>query len=106
MNKQTKWTNDFFDRLDSLLEHRSWTINRLSMESGVSLNALYQMRRRHTLPNMQTIYVICEAFEISVSEFFMFDNPSNPNAIKAIERIKSLDPIIVSVLANLMDCLK
>ena len=106
MSKTTQFTDDFFNRLDDLLKEREWSFSRLSVESGVSLNALYQMRKRNSLPMLQTVYDICVAFDISLAEFFMFDSSTDPCIIKIIERLRTISPTSVAVLADLMDCLK
>lgn len=106
MSQKTQFTDEFFSRLDELLQQRDWTFNRLSIESGISLNALYQMRKRKSLPTLQTLYDLCKAFEISLSEFFVFDTVIDPYIIKINERVKYLSPTSVAVLADLIDCLK
>ena len=106
MSKTTQFTDDFFNRLDDLLNERGWSFSRLSEESGISLNALYQMRKRNSLPMLKTVYDFCVALDISLSEFFMFESSSDPCIIKIGERVKTLSPTSVAVLADLMDCLK
>jgi transcriptional regulator with XRE-family HTH domain len=106
MSKTSQFTDEFFNRLDDLLKERGWSFSHLSVESGVSLNALYQMRKRNSLPMLQTVYDICVAFDISLAEFFMFDSSTDPCIIKISERLKSLSPTSLAVLADLVDCLK
>ena len=106
MEKFAQWTEMFYDRFDSLLAEKGWTMNRLSTECGLSVNTFYKMRVRKALPSLQTIYFICEGLEISLSEFFSFDSPSDMNRIKVSENLKTLDPQAIAVLADLIDLLK
>lgn len=103
MNNIEQLTNKVIKRLDELLHRHGWTYNRLSVESGVSLNALYQMRKRRTLP---TLYAICCAFDITLAEFFLFDNALDENIIKYTDRLKQLSPDTVKILVSLTDFLK
>ena len=106
MSKTTQFADEFFNRLDELLEERGWSYRRLSIESNISLNAIYSMKKRKNLPVLQTVYDICNTLNISLSEFFMFEGYTDPCIIKIIERLRTISPPSVAVLADLMDCLK
>ena len=43
---------------------------RLCELSGVTTSTMSAMRRRTSMPQIQTIIKICDAFEISLSDFF------------------------------------
>ena len=61
------------DRLKELLIIKSWTPYRLSKESGVptsSINNIFQLKCYPTIP---TLTRICKAFDITLSEFFAFE---------------------------------
>ena len=61
------------DRILDLLEHKGWSKYRLSKETGIPENTVYNIFKRKTMPKLDTIVIICNAFEISVGEFFAFD---------------------------------
>ena len=51
------------------LEH-GWSIYRLSVESGISQSTLTNMFNRETLPSITTLECLCNAFGITMSDFF------------------------------------
>ncbi len=53
---------------------RGWSIYRLSIESGVSQSTLTNMFNRETLPSIPTLESICNAFKITLSDFFKEEN--------------------------------
>lgn len=68
---------DFIDvikKIDHLLEERGWSDYRLSAESGLSTSTIANMRRRNTVPSISTLETICQAFGITLSQFFQEEN--------------------------------
>lgn len=61
---------DVIGRIDELMAARGWTDYRLSQESGISPSTLANIRRRHSLPSIPTLNIICQTFGISLSQFF------------------------------------
>lgn len=53
-----------------MLEERGWSDYRLSAESGLSSSTIANMRRRNTIPSIATLEAICQAFGITLSQFF------------------------------------
>ena len=54
-----------------------WSIYRLSVESGVPQSTLTNMFNRETLPSITTLECLCNAFGISMSDFFKDDSETN-----------------------------
>jgi transcriptional regulator with XRE-family HTH domain len=68
---------DFLDvitRIDDLMKERGWTDYKLSIESGLSSSTIANIHRRNTIPSIPTIEAICNAFGISLSQFFCDDS--------------------------------
>ncbi len=68
---------DFIDvikKIDHLLKERGWSDYRLSAESGLSTSTIANMRRRNTVPSISTLETICQAFGITLSQFFQEEN--------------------------------
>ena len=61
---------DVINRIDELMKAREWTDYKLAQESGLSQSTIANMRRRHSLPSIPTLECICNAFGISLSQFF------------------------------------
>lgn len=58
------------DRLRKLMKEREWTEYRLSKECGLSESTLANIFRRNTVPSITTLETICDAFGITLSQFF------------------------------------
>ncbi len=58
------------DRLRKLMKERGWTEYRLSKECGLSESTLANIFRRNTVPSITTLETICDAFGITLSQFF------------------------------------
>lgn len=58
------------ERIDELMKARKWSDYRLAQESGLSQSTIANIRRRHSLPSIPTLESICDAFGISLAQFF------------------------------------
>lgn len=61
------------DRINELLAERGWTLYELANESKLPVSSLYNMMKRRSMPRVDTLFYICEAFNISIREFFTFE---------------------------------
>jgi len=59
----------FYVRMEQLLEHNNWTLYRLSQESGVPISTIYNLRRRKSEPKMETFLKLVDGFHISVEQY-------------------------------------
>ena len=57
-------------RIDDLRIERNWTIYRLADEAGITQSTIANMFSRKTLPSLSTLQQLCNAFGISLAEFF------------------------------------
>ena len=64
------------ERIDQLMEERGWSDYRLSLESGLSSSTIANIHRRNTVPSITTLEAICDAFGITLSQFFAGDDAS------------------------------
>lgn len=64
---------DFAKRIDELRNERKWTIYRLYVESGISQQTIKSIPENKDI-QLSTIEKLCEAFDISVSDFFKDEN--------------------------------
>lgn len=58
------------EKIKELQSERKWTTYKLSLESGITQSTLSNMFARGTCPTIETLELICDAFGISLSEFF------------------------------------
>ena len=52
------------------MKEREWTEYRLSKDCGLSESTLANIFRRNTVPSITTLETICDAFGITLSQFF------------------------------------
>ena len=64
---------DVMNRLERLMKERNWTAYRLAKETGLSASTISNMFRRNTIPSIPTLETICEAFGITLAQFFAED---------------------------------
>ena len=61
---------DVIKRIDSLMKERKWSDYRLAKESGLSSSTIANIHRRNSIPSITTLEIICDAFGITLSQFF------------------------------------
>ena len=64
---------DVIERIEKLRKERGWTVYMLALESGVTHSTLATMYQRNTPPKIETLQLICEAFGITLAQFFLED---------------------------------
>ena len=62
---------DVLKKINTLRLQRNWSVYRLSVESGIPQSTLTNMFNRETLPSITTLECICNAFHITMSDFFL-----------------------------------
>lgn len=58
------------NKIKALLQEREWSVYKLSKISGVSQSTLSNMFTRNNDPSIGTLEDICNAFGITLSQFF------------------------------------
>lgn len=61
---------DVLERLRHLMDERGWTVYRVARESGLSEKTVYNIYSRNTMPSIPTLESICNAFGITLAQFF------------------------------------
>lgn len=62
--------NYVVDKVEELCRERGWTHYRLSKECGIAHSTLHNTLRQGTIPQLSTIDRLCDAFGISLAQFF------------------------------------
>lgn len=65
---------EILKRINELRNKRNWSIYKLAEESGITQSTLANMFSRKTLPSLSTLKQLCEAFGITLSQFFEDDS--------------------------------
>ena len=68
---------DILKKINKMRIDRKWSIYRLSVEADVPQSTLTNMFNRETLPSITTLSSICNAFGITLSDFFAEENASD-----------------------------
>ena len=61
---------DVLERIEYLRKKKGWSQYKLSLEAGLTQSTLNNMFTRKTLPSISTLISICDAWNITLSEFF------------------------------------
>lgn len=61
---------DVLKHIEGLRLERGWSSYKLAEMSGLTGSTLTNMFSRKTMPSLTTLYALCEAFDITISEFF------------------------------------
>ena len=62
------------EKIKRLQEERGWSTYKLAYEAGLTQSTLSNMFARGTCPTVDTLEKICDAFGISLAEFFEEDD--------------------------------
>lgn len=62
------------EKIDQLRKERGWSVNNLAMEAMLTQSTLNNLYTRKTDPKISTLTQICNAFGITLAEFFSEEN--------------------------------
>lgn len=62
------------ERILQLRDERGWSEYRLSEEAGIAQSTISSWFRKNVNPTKTSLEKICKAFNITMSQFFAFDN--------------------------------
>ena len=81
---------DVLKKIDELRKEKGWSIYKLAEESNLTQSTLANMFRRKSIPSLKTLEQICDAFGISLSEFFSEKNNIDYETAKVMDNFKNL----------------
>ena len=61
---------DVLERLRHLIDERGWSVYRVAHAAGLSEKTVYNIYSRNTMPSIPTLQAICNAFGITLAQFF------------------------------------
>ena len=95
-------------RIRQLMDEREWSEYRLAIEAGLSQSTVANIFNRNTTPSIPTIEAICDAFGLTLAQFFSEGNltmmTSEQQAM--FQHWSSLNPRQKAVLAQLIDVMR
>ena len=82
-------------KITTLREERHWTEYQLAEKSGLTQSTISSWYRKNLLPTIPSLMKICEAFEITMSHFFLKDSNQsvvlNERQLELLEAASKLD---------------
>lgn len=96
---------DVLSKIKSLMEESGWTEYKLAKESNLSQSTISNMFVRNTLPTIPTLENICNAFNISLSEFF-FDEKENNEQRQLVSKFERLNKEQKRLVLGLIENIK
>lgn len=97
---------DIIKRIEELKCQRNWSDYRLALEAGVAQSTLATMKQRKTPPKVDVLQAICEAFGITLAQFFLEDEEveilSNQER-KLVENFRTLSNRKQTALMSLLN---
>ena len=97
---------DILERIKTLRDERNWTNYRLCDEAGLPYVTVTNMFSRGTQPTISTLKALCDAFDISLAQFFSegsADITLNGDELQLISNYRKLskkDRAAVAALIN------
>lgn len=62
---------NILDKITKLREERHWSEYQLAEKSGLTQSTISTWYRKNMIPSIASLSKICEAFDITLSQFFM-----------------------------------
>lgn len=96
---------DTLEKIDRLRVQRGWSINNLAAEAMLTQSTLNNMYQRKNEPKLSTLRALCDAFGITLSEFFRDESVDSDIDVLLNERIACLTPTQKQALLSFLKTL-
>ena len=100
---------DILDKITKMRMERHWTEYQLAENSGLTQSTISSWYRKNMLPSIPSLEKICNAFGITLSQFFLEDNNNtvllNDNQIKLLHAASKLDNEQIDALLKFLNTL-
>lgn len=93
-------------KIIDLCNERGWSIYELSLQTGITQSSLSSMLRRGNPPKIENLQAICEAFGITLSQFFLNGEQIealSPKEVRLISSFRKLSDDKQNALITLID---
>ena len=97
---------DILKKIEELKNERDWSVYKLAIESGITTSTISNMFARKTLPSITTLLALCEAFGITIAEFFAEEdfgvvlNEDENNLLQNYRKLSERNKLAVSELVK------
>lgn len=96
---------DIIDKIEKLKKQRGWSDYKLSLESGIAQSTLATMKQRKTPLKVDALQSVCEAFGITLAQFFLEDEQTeilSEQERKLVENFRKLPSKKQTALMSLL----
>lgn len=97
---------DVIEKIDALREERGWSVNNLAMEAEITQSTLNNIFSRHSEPKLSTLRAICDAFGITLSEFFAENADERDTDGELLRRVRVLSEEQKNALLTILRSIK
>ncbi|MBQ9927911.1 MAG: helix-turn-helix transcriptional regulator [Lachnospiraceae bacterium] len=80
---------DVLQKISVLREERHWTEYQLAEKSGLTQSTISSWYRKNMTPSISSLAKICDAFGITISQFFLDD--SNKTVLLSEEQLELIE---------------
>lgn len=80
---------NILDKISTLREERHWSEYQLAEKSGLTQSTISSWYRKNMIPSIPSLSKICDAFGITLSQFFLDD--SNKTVLLNSEQLELLE---------------
>ena len=98
---------NILEKITTLREERHWTEYQLAEKSGLTQSTLSSWYRKNLLPTIPSLMKICDAFEITMSHFFLEDTTQsvvlNDRQLQLLEAASKLDKEQMEALTTFLN---
>lgn len=96
--------NNILERITELREIKGWNQNQLSNKSGIPYTTISSWIANDTVPSIKSLKMICNALDITLSQFFSDDNviELTPTQKRLIEYSNKLNNEQMEALINFL----
>lgn len=98
---------NILEKITTLREERHWTEYQLAEKSGLTQSTISSWYRKNLLPTIPSLMKICDAFEITMSYFFLEDTTQsvvlNDRQLQLLEAASKLDKEQMEALTTFLN---
>ena len=96
---------EILEKIKELKDERGWSVYRLADEAGLKQSTVANMFARNTCPSIATLQQLCNAFGITLAEFFAMDENKNTDEIKLLSNYRKLSKTNKNIVISLIEIL-
>jgi len=98
---------NILEKITTLREYRHWTEYQLAEKSGLTQSTISSWYRKNLLPTIPSLMKICDAFEITLSHFFLEESDQsvvlNERQLELLTVASKLDKEQMEALINFLN---